>query len=344
MKSYKDKQVIFGLMFLGIAAGLFGRGFENLHFTFPKTDTFNQAAAFLATQENLVPRVTAPPSISLGFVGDIMMDRGVEIMVNKNLGGDFNALFANAEFLKEPDIMFANLEGPVGTEGKDLHNLYSFRMDPEVIPALKAAGIDVVASANNHIYDWSQAALIDTISRLREGGIQTCGIGMNKTEAEMPAIFSKDSYTVGFLCFSDVGPGGARATDTTPGILLANDPQLERIVSEAAAKVDALIVSFHWGEEYETVHNARQEELAIRTINAGAAMVQGEHPHVAQDFGSYKGAPILYSLGNFIFDQGFSKNTMRGLFVTANISGKTVTNLTPHTIVMDKNFAPSLAK
>ncbi len=344
MKSYKDKHALVGLLFLGIAAGLFGRGFERLRLSFLHTGDFNQATALLATEQNLAPQIQTPPTISLGFAGDIMLDRGVKAKVHTYFGGDYSKLFAHTEFLQEPDITFANLEGPVSDVGHDKHNRYSFRMDPSVVPALKAAGIDVVASANNHIGDWGVAALTDTLARLRAGGIQTCGIGMDKAEAETPAIFSKDGYTLGFLCFSDVGPDEMAATDTTPGILIVDDTDFDSIVANASKKVDALIVSFHWGVEYQAKHTARQAALATRAIAAGAVMVEGEHPHIVEDMSSYNGAPILYSLGNFIFDQAFSKETMHGLYVTANISGKSVTDVTPHPIVLDKNFAPSLVE
>ncbi|MEI8129886.1 MAG: CapA family protein [bacterium] len=343
MKSYKDKQLLFGLLFLGLSAGFLGRGFEHIHFTFPATNDLNQAAAVIATQQNLVPSLPTPTSITIGMVGDIMLDRGVKFKVNKNLGGDYAKLFANASFLKDTDITFANLEGPVSDVGADRHNLYSFRMDPKIVPVLKDAGVDVVSSANNHIKDWGEPALIDTLERLRAGGIQTCGIGMNKAEAETPAIFTKGDRTVGFLCFTDVGPDDGAATDTKAGVLLANDPDFDTIVHTASTKVDALIVSFHFGVEYQTKHNARQEALAQKAIDDGAVMIVGAHPHVAEDIAAYNGAPILYSLGNFIFDQPFSSNTTHGLYVTATLTGKSVTDVTPHETVLDSNYAPSLS-
>ncbi len=344
MKSYKDKQLLFGLLFLGLAGGALGHGFERLGLTVPASRDLGQAAAFMATETNIAPQVLPAPSITLGFAGDIMLARGVASQVKKNLGGDWNKLFLNAGFLAEPDVTFANLEGPVSDRGLDRHNLYSFRMDPSVVPALKAAGIDIVASANNHIGDWGPDALADTITHLRAGGIATCGIGMNKSEAETPAVFARDGYTVGFLCFTDVGPNDMAATETTPGILLASDPDYDGIIKRAAEQVDALIVSFHWGEEYQAKHNSRQEELARRAIDSGAAMVEGEHPHVAEDTDTYRGAPIFYSLGNFIFDQAFSKETTHGLFITAAISGKSVSDIATHITTYDKNFAPRLEK
>ncbi len=340
MKSFNDKKILIGLVFLGLAAGLSGRFFETAHFA--AGNNLNSAAAILATEQNLAPQAKPVPEITLGFVGDIMLDRGVSYKVNKYLGGDYAKLFAHTEFLKAPDIMMANLEGPVSNKGYDRQNKYSFRMDPKVLPILKNAGIDIVSSANNHINDWGNAALTDTLKRLRAAGILTCGIGLNKTDAETPAIFNENGQHVGFLCFTDVGPNEAAATKTRSGVLLASDPDFDSIVRNAAQKVNSLIVVFHFGVEYQTVHNARQEELAKRTVDDGAAMVVGAHPHVAEDMTTYKGAPIIYSLGNFIFDQAFSKETMQGAFVTATLKGKAVTDVTAHTVVLDKNYVPTL--
>lgn len=344
MKSYNDKKVLFGLLFLGLAAGFFGRGFEFIKISFPATHNLNTAAALLATEQNLAPTIKVEPVTTFGFVGDIMVDRGVKAKVNKYLGGDYAKLFANAGFLQEPDITFANLEGDVSTLGRDRHNLYSFHMDPAIIPALESAGVDVVSSANNHINDWGPTALADTLTRLRASKIATCGIGMNKTEAETPAILSRNGQTIGFLCFSDVGPNEAAATDTTPGILLASDPEFASIVKRASEKVNTLIVSFHFGVEYQAHPTARQKLLAQEAVDSGASLIVGAHPHVPEDISEYHGAPILYSLGNFIFDQEFSKETMHGLYVTASLKGKTFFDVLPHVTVLDKNFAPSLEK
>ena len=165
---------------------------------------------------------------------------------------------------------------------------------------------------------------------------------MTKADAAKPAIVEHQGYRVGFLCFSDVGPDDMAATDTKSGILLASDPEFETIVQNAAREVNALIVSFHWGDEYKLVHNDRQEMLAKKAIENGAVMIAGHHPHVAQDIGKHNDAPIIYSLGNFIFDQAFSKETMQGMFVTAELKGTKVREVTPYTVLLDSTYTPSL--
>ncbi len=344
MKSHNDKQLLYSLIFIGLVAGLFGHYFETGKITFSNSNGINSAAALLATEQNLVGTAPATPSISLGFVGDIMLDRGVKKSVMNNMKGDYAKLFANTEFLKTPDIMFANLEGPVSDQGKDKRNLYSFRMDPKSLIALKDSGIDVVSFANNHVGDYGRPAFEDTLQRLRDTGILSCGAGMNRTEAETPAIVVQNNFKVGYLCFSDVGPADMEATDLKSGILLASNPHFDAIIRSAAENVDALIVSFHFGIEYEPVHSGQQEALAKKAINDGAVMVVGHHPHVPQDIAYYDSKPVFYSLGNFIFDQYFSKETMGGLFITANLIGKNVSDVITHQIVLSKSFVPSLQK
>ena len=254
----------------------------------------------------------APDFVTLLFGGDIMLDRGVKNSVIKNFGGDYSILFQNLYILKEADIAFANLEGPASDVGVDKHNLYSFRMDPSVIPVLGGAGFSVLSVANNHAGDWKREAYADTLARLKENEIQYTGGGINLQEAVQPTIIEKNGIKIGYLGFSDVGPSWMQATNADAGILLASDPNFDTIIKNASKQVDYLVVSFHWGIEYQTEHNSRQEYLAHKAIDDGAKIIIGGHPHVAQDTEVYKNSFIAYSLGNFIFDQYFSTNTMQG--------------------------------
>src|SRR3989344_2344305 len=102
------------------------------------------------------PDIKDPNFVTLVFAGDIMLDRGVRSSVIKNFNNDYSALFEKLDILKKSDIVFANLEGPASDQGADQKNLYSFRMDPSVVPALKGAGISILSVANNHVGDWGR--------------------------------------------------------------------------------------------------------------------------------------------------------------------------------------------
>jgi len=260
-----------------------------------------------------------PKSVRMVFVGDIMMTRGVEISVNKNYGGNFSELFKNVSLVADADIAFANLEGAVSDVGNNVGSKYSFRMNPDILPVLKNTGFDIVSFANNHVGDWNVAGFTDTLKRLTENSIVYTGAGNTKTETSQVKIIEKNGMKIGFLGFSDVGPNWIAAKDDAPGILLASDPNRIQIIKDAKSQVDFLIVSYHWGDEYKPF-NARQKTLAESSIDAGADLIIGHHPHVIQDYQEYNGKLIFYSLGNFMFDQSFSPETMRGLIVDITIN------------------------
>ncbi|MEN9582339.1 MAG: hypothetical protein RL641_293 [Candidatus Parcubacteria bacterium] len=283
---------------------------------------------------------TVTPSITFTFGGDIMLDRGVAKSVEKNFAGDFAPLFKNAEQLfQNDDITLVNLEGPVSDKGHNVGSIYSFEMDPKVLPVMRNAGIDIVSFANNHVGDYTKAAFSDTMERLIENDISYSGAGESYAEATTPTTIEKNGMTVGFLGFTDVGPNWLAAKGEDAGILLASDPNFFSIISEAKKEVDVLVVSFHWGVEYKP-HTDRQTKLAHSAIDAGADIIVGTHPHVAQDLETYKDKLIIYSLGNFIFDQYFSDETMQGLVVRTTISKDGVISNTKEYINhLDKYFA-----
>ncbi len=290
-----------------------------------------------------VPDIREPDFVNLAFAGDIMLDRGVKNSVRKNFNNDYSKVFEKADLVKlfkKSDIVFANLEGPVSDKGADLRNLYSFRMDPSVVPALKGAGISVLSVANNHIGDWGRIAYSDTLSRLKENEILYTGGGNDKTEAETPVIIEKYGMKIGFLGFSDVGPNWMEAGQDKAGQLLASDPRFEEIIQNASEQVDYLIVSFHFGAEYKEKHNARQELLAHKAVDNGAKIVIGHHPHVIEDTEVYKNSFIAYSLGNFVFDQSWSKPTMQGMLLEIKLNRDGSMAVKKNTMFLNSVFQP----
>ncbi len=297
--------------------------------------------AWVKQKENGETEVIGQNFVRLSFAGDIMLDRGVKNSVLKNFGGDYSALFNNLEILKSEDIAFANLEGPVSDQGKDKHNLYSFRMDPSVVPALKGAGLSILSIANNHVGDWGHEAYIDTMGLLKENELLYTGGGMNEAEAVQPTIIKKYGMKIGYLGFSDKGPEWMASDAENPGLLLASNPRFDDIIKNASKQVDYLIVSFHFGEEYQNKHNQRQEYLAHSAIDDGAKIVIGHHPHVIQDTEVYKNSFIAYSLGNFIFDQAFSSDTMEGLLLEVKLSKDGSMAVKKNIVKLSRFFQPA---
>ena len=301
-----------------------------------------QEASVLPIIENTIENIPLVENkhTTLFFVGDIMMTRGVKSSVIKNFNNDYSKLFENLPELKNADILLGNLEGDVSDKGNNVGSKYSFRMDPAILPVLKNAGFNILSFANNHVGDWNKDAFLDTLSKLDETGILKTGAGQNSEEAESPTIIEKNNTKFGFLSFSDVGPSWMEAKSDSPGILLASNPKISGIIKNAKLSTDVLIVSFHFGDEYKVTHNKRQETLAHMAIDSGADMVIGHHPHVIEDIEEYNGKPIIYSLGNFIFDQSFSKDTMRGMLFSATFDGSNLIESNKKIITLNNHFQP----
>jgi poly-gamma-glutamate synthesis protein (capsule biosynthesis protein) len=268
--------------------------------------------------------------IKLLFVGDIMMTRSVEEKI-KDLNKKFIFPFLNIlDYLKTFDYVIANLEGPVSDKGIKVGSKYSFRMKPEVAEALSNANINVVNLANNHIFDYSKIAFEETLKNLEKNNIKYFG---NSYE---PLIIEKEGVKIGFLGFSDFLKH-LEVKENKIGIAIISD-KISEMIKKAKEKVDILIVSFHWGEEYKNLANERQRKLAKISIDSGADLVIGHHPHVIQDIEKYKDKFIFYSLGNFIFDQNFSKETMIGGGIEVYIKNKKIENIYFRKFYLNNNF------
>ena len=266
---HNDNKALWSLLAIAIVAGFIGSRLEWHH----NTGTGNGLGAFVASalEDNAAKLPT--PTFTLGFVGDVMLDGSIRQSVVKNFKGDYSQLFTNAEFLHEPDITFANLQGPASNMGTNQAKTNSFRMDASVLPALKAAGVSVVSLANAHAEDWGRPALEDTLARIKQNGMLACGAGATKAEAAQPATIEQNGFRIGYLCFSANRSAQSAATDTQSGVLFANDPNFDTIVASASHSVNALIVSFDWGTVSDTQHTPDQEALAKKAIDDGAAMV-----------------------------------------------------------------------
>lgn len=280
----------------------------------------------------------APPKTAhILFVGDIMVDRGVENSVKNNMGGDFAKLFEHiGDYLKNSDAVFGNVEGPVTAKGPNVGSRFSFAMDSKILPVLVANNFKMVSFANNHVGDRSSTGFLDTLNNFDAAGLTYTGAGRNITEASQVKTIEVNGITLGFIACSDVGPDWLKATETAAGQLLCSNPKLAEIITNAKSQVDFLIFSAHWGAEYHP-RSQHQVDTAHNVIDHGADMVIGHHPHVIQATEWYKDKFIAYSLGNFIFDQYFSDATMQGLVVDAVIDPNKKTEVTLKVVELSKD-------
>lgn len=244
----------------------------------------------------------APASaFTLLFAGDVMLDDGPgrSIAAGRDPLAPFDAV------LRAADVRIANLECPIaaGATGQPLdRKIYSFRAHPRVTAVLKGR-FDAVSVANNHAGDYGHAAFLETLAHVRAAGLQPFGGGANLREAHTPLWIERDGLRVAVLAYNEFKPRAFEAGATSPGVAWSEDSQvLADIAAARAAGADLVIPFMHWGWERERTPGTRQRHLARLMIDAGAAAVIGGHPHVTQGAELYRGKPIIWSLGNFVFD------------------------------------------
>jgi len=288
-------------------------------------------------------------TISVVLVGDIMLNRGVEYMMKTEGNGDFRFPFSKiAKDLKKADILFGNLEGPISDKGIKVGSIYSFRAEPEAIEGLTFAGFNLISLANNHAFDYGREALEDCLAKLSKAGIDYVGAGFNEGEAyggRTPVIKEIEGTKIGFLAYTNLGPESWKASEKNSGIAWISEKDFEKIkkdIENAKSQADILIVSLHAGEEYAAEPTQFQIEFSKAAIDAGADLVIGHHPHVVQKSEKYKDKWIFYSLGNFVFDQSFSQETMRGKILEILIKDGKINELIPKKIEINNYFQPEI--
>jgi poly-gamma-glutamate synthesis protein (capsule biosynthesis protein) len=237
--------------------------------------------------------------VKLVFVGDLMLDDGPGKMIAS--GRDPLAPFAS--MLADADYRIGNLECPIATMGQPLDSkIYNFRAHPRVLSVLKGR-FDALAVSNNHSGDYGQAAFLETLNHLKQAGIASFGGGRNLAEAHQPLWIEKNGLRIAVLGYNEFKPRSFEAGPHWPGIAWSEDTQVAADIRAArAAGADVVIPYMHWGWEREPEPTERQRWLARMMIDFGADAVVGGHPHVTQGTEIYRGKPIIYSLGNFVFD------------------------------------------
>jgi poly-gamma-glutamate synthesis protein (capsule biosynthesis protein) len=219
------------------------------------------------------------------------------------------------------DVVFGNLECPLSERGRRLTNDMSYRASTEYAGALARAGFRAVSVANNHMFDYGETALHDTLEALRRNGIATAGAGETLAEARKPAIVETNGPTCAFLAYCMVGPDIIYATPEECGVAPANPRIVAEDISAARRRADLVFVSLHWGIESRPVPWPRMVELARDIIDAGADAIFGHHSHVAGSVEVFRNRPIFYSLGNFSFGhqhEGWDGGLLARLTLTGN--------------------------
>ena len=264
--------------------------------------------------------------ITLIATGDVILARGVNwATVSKK---DFTYPFREtATYLTSGDITLTDLETPLIENCPLLSSGFTFCGDKHHIEGLMFAGVDVANLANNHIGNFGSSGISQTKNILDQNSILWSGFGNL-------AIKEVKGTKFGFLGYNGVGS-------------IVNREQVAKEIGDSKQKVDILVVSVHWGDEYVAIPQKAPGvapddpiEIGHLLIDSGADLIIGNHPHWVQGVEFYKGKLITYAHGNFIFDQTWSDETQEGVLGTYTFYDKNLINVTYKPIVVDKSYQP----
>lgn len=265
-------------------------------------------------------------TIDILFLGDMMFDRYIR-QVSQRRG--YNFPFGElTDLLQRNDLVVGNLEGPI-TDNISLSvnskvgekNNYIFTFDPQVSKVLAAQNIKLVNLGNNHILNFADSGVETTKKYLAQEDIDF--FGDPNSESSRLAIKNIKNRKIAFVSYNqfEIGAAGKTFAD----------------LNTANLEADIIIVYTHWGREYMAEPDDNERILARKFVDSGADLIIGSHPHVVQSKEEYNGKLIYYSLGNFIFDQYFEKETKEGLMVQVQLDAKNKMSFTEHEIQMRNN-------
>lgn len=244
--------------------------------------------------------------ITVLVTGDVIPARSTNFQTAQR--NDFTWPFEKtADVLKKADITFINLETPLIQNCQLINEGMQFCGSSKNIEGLNYAGVDVASLANNHSANYGNAGIDETKKLLEDNGILVTGLNG-------PVIKEIKGIKFAFLGYNDI--------EKTSLVSTADENKIAAEVSEAKENADVVIVQFHWGTEYLTPPEDRQKFLGRLTIDSGADLVIGNHPHWIKPVEFYKGKLITYAHGNFIFDQEWSQKTKEGVVGIYTFDGK----------------------
>ncbi len=275
---------------------------------------------------------------SLIFVGDIMVAETPGELISR--GEDPFQPFA--ALLSSHDVRIGNLECVVATTGTAEEKPSTFRADPRTLPVLKRH-FDAVSLANNHSGDFGKAAFAEQLALMDKAGLPYFGGGRDATAAHAPWIVERNGVRIALLGYVEFKPRSFEADASRPGVAWSgeDDDVIEDIIAARRVhRADIVIPFMHWGWEDEPDPSPRLRAFARRMIDAGADMVVGGHPHVTQGAEYYRGKPIIYSLGNFLFNGFDTPATTTGWVLSARVDRTGVVDWRTHVARLDANGVP----
>ncbi|MFC0709390.1 CapA family protein [Azorhizophilus paspali] len=214
---------------------------------------------------------------------------------------------------RRPQVRLVNLETAVTARGQPQPKGINYRMNPANLPVLAAAGLDCCALANNHVLDWGEEGLLDTLRHLDAAGLRHAGAGVDRRHAEAPAILPlADGGRLLVFAFAGPGcgvPGRWMAGARQPGVALLADfsaDSLQRVtkrIQAAKRPSDRVVIALHWGGNWGFGISPEQQRFAHALIDtAGADLIHGHSSHHIKGIEVYRQRLILYGCGDLLDD------------------------------------------
>jgi hypothetical protein len=310
------------------------------------------------------PDATLGTLWTLVAAGDILLDRGVAVAIRTHRSGvafPFDGGWATIvghrccsafgwplplarregrpgavrAYLAGADLTLANFENPAPQRPRFHPAGTVFNADPAAIAGVVGAGLDYVSLGNNHAGDAGPAGIVETRRALLAAGLAVSGAGANLAEAQRPALLTVAGVTVAILSVDGV-TSRDWATPRRPGTApLTSAAVANQVRAARRAGANLVILWPHWGVEYRATPTAEQRRLAHAAIDAGVDLIIGNHPHWAGAQEVYRGRPIWYALGNFVFDQTWSEPTEEGITLELTFAGTRLVQawLRPHLVL-----------
>lgn len=245
----------------------------------------------------------AVSSLVITLTGDILLDRGVRHAIDKQ---GIDQLFSVGidSVLQASDLVVGNLECPATQIKAPVFKQYIFRAEPEWLSDLKRHGITHLNLANNHSIDQGREGLMDTYQNIQKTGIVPFGAGRNMQEAIQPVLLIDSPRRVWLVASLQLALENYAHLPDQPCVSQQSIDALCRQIAQLRQDDSTcyIIVSLHWGWENHVEVVPRQRYDARRLIDAGADCLVCHHTHTRQPMENYRGKPIYYGLGNFIFD------------------------------------------
>jgi len=308
-------------------------------FIFPQTISYLRNEDFI--KKLFKEEVKPEAQVKVLFVGDIMMDRSIRTRA-ENLSYSFYFTCASSTFAKY-DFVVANLEStvtnyPSVSQGKPQtdYDHFRFTIDPKALVAMKQAGINVLGVDNNHIRDFGDEGIEMTRKNILEAGLNYFGDPANENYSNLR--LEKNGLAFNLVSFNEFFGSQTKTLKNIKKVLNHNVETDPTIIKD-----EPIIIFSHWGDEYVETPQ-RVKDWARNFIEAGADVVIGTHPHVSQGTEIYKDKTIVYSLGNFIFDQYWMEEVRKGQAVEVILNKDGISSTKVFEVFLDKERRPCIGE